>query len=195
MLNFFILGEHKNRIMKNIWFCLMLPIIFCCTTTYSQTKTVSSLDKAKVGIKKYLFETMKDYNSYQPVKWYPLEAIYTNFALTDLAEELIHKADSVTKPISFYLDAMKVRATVKDIDLKTDSIYQSYVKIVGPERKKALAYIDQYDAAEKLFKKKLIGYEITHTYRGKNSYGAYVINTSTFTLNTIFKVVDISDDE
>lgn len=180
--------------VKSRRFFLFMFVMYS-TITYSQQKSVSYLEKTKAGVRKYLFETMKDYNSYQPVKWYPLELVYSDFATTDLAAALINKADSITKPISFYLDAMKVRATVKDIDLKMDSIYQSYEKIVAPERKKALDYLSQYNTAEKLFKKKLIGYQITHAYRGKNSYGAYVIATSTFTLNTLFKVVDINDVE
>lgn len=171
-------------------FFISIPII-----AFSQQKKISTVEKVKSGVKKYLYLTMKDYSSYQPVQWGKIETIFSDYLTTDRCKTLLDSVKAIKQPFGFYFTAAKARKEVDNINLETDSIYQSYVKILGPVVSKMNPLLKKIEIEKLMFKKQVIGYYIYHTYRGKNSYGAYTIASDGYTLNTYFKVISTDSED
>jgi len=169
---------------------VLIPII-----SFSQQNKNAITEKVKSGVKKYLYLTMKDYSSYQPVQWSKVEPILSDYLTTDRCKTLLDSVKAIKEPFDFYFTAAKARKEVEDINLDTDSIYQSYVKILVPVLSKMNPLIKIIEKEKSLFKKKVIGYYVYHKYRGKNSYGAYTIGSDGYTLNTFFKVISTDSEE
>jgi hypothetical protein len=178
--------------MKRIFviFLFIIPI-----SLFAQTKGNPTLDKVKAGVKKYLYLTMKDYSSYKPVQWGKLENNYFTYYNTDRAKKLIDSAKSIKIEYEGYFDAEKERGNVPNVDLKTDSTFLSYKKLLDPVRKSILDILATVAKEKASYKNRLIGYTIYHSYRGKNSYGAYSLGSDIFTLSTTFKVIGTASDE
>lgn len=176
---------------------IMILILFAIPLViYSQTKSPSLNDKVKAGVRRYLYLTMKDYSSYKPVEWGKINIIYTSYYATDRCRSLLDSINKIKKPYLLDYEAWSARREASGIDIQTDSILQSYVKLLTPIQEKINPILKTIEKETSTFKKSVIGYSVYHSYRGKNSYGAYTIGYDTFTLNKGFKVESTeSEDE
>lgn len=161
----------------------------------AQTKNLTSLDKVKAGVKKYLYLNMKDYKSYQGVQWGKLEVIQSDYLSTQRCAALLDSIDAIKGPYTKEYDAFHERGQLEGIDLNKDSLYQSYIKLLSPIQAKVTPILNVINKERAAFKKVIIGYSIYHKYRGKNSYGAYTLAGETFTLDKKFEVESTQSDE
>lgn len=185
------LWENALNMNKRLFYILLLAPFL----SNAQPKPSPILDKVKAGVRKHLYLTMKDYSSYKPVQWGKLEQVRTSYYSTDRCEQLLDSIENIKKPYAQEYLGWELRRSATDIDLSKDSIYLDYIKILKPVQAKISPILDLMDREKKAFKTKLLGYKIYHSYRGKNSYGAYTLGSDTFILNTAFKVEGVEEEE
>lgn len=157
----------------------------------------SNEDKAKKAIKKHLSETMHDFKSYEPVKYGSLDSTYSKYynenSYKTLSKTLDIFLDSVTRIHEKTRDLMSENeiSALRYYDWYQGSKYdvqeKSDIKKFRMISRKLLDSIDvimvslKKDSTE--FKPKFNGFKISHSFRGKNSSGATVINSNDFYMN------------
>jgi hypothetical protein len=141
----------------------------------------------KDNIKSYLAKSMHDFKSYEPVQYGAIDSIYSSYhksernkELTDLfhkyhkdGEEALQKAESnfyINRSLGKYYSDMG-----KDFGQKLDSI----TKIMKKESKG--------------FNPQFVGYEVLHSFRGKNVNGATVLSTEYFILDSALNVISTEE--
>lgn len=127
----------------------------------------SNEEKAQELIKSQLKNTMKDWTSYEEVKFGKLDSTFTDYKTTEEAKtlqseisQLQDKADSI-KAISELngSNSTNERLALIRSAIKLDSIYNTHNEI---------------------YKGPFNGWSMLHKYRGNNSYGAKEVATSVF---------------
>lgn len=134
----------------------------------------SNEQKAKKVIKEYLSKNMNDFKSYEPIEFLEIEPIYSHrYESVPDAEEILRDSIGMSKMFSSLSDP----DTVKKYNIIMD-------ELMAPLRE-----------AEKNHVPKLLKYEITHRFRGKNLVGTLVLNQWTFYLDKdLTEVIDVNQN-
>lgn len=159
--------------MKNIILLLFLTLFISCT---------SKEDKAKETIDKYLYYTLHDYKSYEPVSWSKLDSLYSDYTMDDSYIDL--------EAIRYMYDTdgkeCKERLNKVNYDLEyrnSKQFIEDLLMAIVSEFYKEKVYLKKLDSIKVNFNPQFIGYKITHTYRAKNLNGAYKLSEETFFLD------------
>ena len=191
--------------MKKI--VIFLSLILTVFSSYAQQKA-TNLDKAKTLIKKELYLTLNDFNSYQPVSYSKVEKLYTDPFEDEQIQKEYNELNSYKDKTGEWSKYLSLNDTIT-----TDSIYKSVMKLgdYASEKKLYSSAQSYFEIASKLqmykfcqfivlkslnqFKPEFIGMKVIHKYRAKNSLGGYVLKTAEFRFNknmtVIIKVVDL----
>jgi hypothetical protein len=161
---------------------LLFPLAVAC-----HTKTPD--EKMKEGIKTYLSTTMHDFKSYEPVDYKKTDSVYTSYLTTDRASAL--------------LDSLKLYNKLWEAIIKEAREYTYTSPTTGLRLlKQGRAYQAKIDSVNKIidsekttFVKRFNGYEMAHTFRGKNMNGATIITTKRFYFDTTYKVTEAVEVE
>lgn len=186
---------------------ILLCLLFILCNSYSQQNSLL-LNKAKTLIKKQLFLTINDFNSYQPVSYSKVDKLYTSPSGN---EQIVKEY----KELNAYKDATGTWSKFLSLNdtTKTDTVCNIVMKLGNSASEKKLYTEAQeyYKIASNIqfyrlyqiiilkslheFKPEFIGMKVIHKYRSKNPLGAYILKTSEFRFNknmtTILEVVDL----
>ena len=151
--------------MKRVYvsLCIIL-LLFSCSK--------SPEEMAQSLIQDHLKNTMKDWSSYESVKFGSLDSAFTIYADTQEAILEMRKIDSVKKIVNDFQDKSNgdVCAALK-VQLLDSAIYYNDV---------AKKLFDEYSRKLNSFKGAFDGWKMEHTFRGNNSYGAKTIGVVLF---------------
>lgn len=121
----------------------------------------SNEEKAKGLIESHLKETMKDWSSYEPVNYSPLDSTFNEYKNTP--------------------EGAKIQLEVSKLQLQSDSLrYIHDLKGALKSIEKAIELDSIYKVNAKSYKGYFNGWQMIHKYRGNNSYGAKTIATTAF---------------
>jgi hypothetical protein len=169
--------------MKKI---ILIFFITCPLFIFSQTQKISEYDKVKNTIRKNLSNTMNDYKSYQPVKWFGFEKVYFDFEDTKEGKALQDSATVNLTEAKWWSELATLRKSSIPESYYTDSIFIHNLNLAKKYIKIAEKFNEDEKYKKSLFKRELLFYKVYHTFRGKNAYGAFVINSYVFFVNKDF---------
>lgn len=157
--------------------------------------SVSNEQKAKQLIKDHLKSTMNDYSSYEPIEFSQLDTVYSSY-YEDSTYKVINRcyesSNEFLKTIEKYIeDANEFNSRIGRIVDRRGMAFEKYL----PETKNK---VDSLSVAMKNFrhnyKPKMTGFSMNHKMRGKNAFGANVVNEMVFFFdNSLSKVTDVMD--
>jgi len=150
--------------MKKLVFCVLVSLAFLLACNKSNEK------KAQDMIKSYILENANDPNSYESIEFGNIDTIYTH-----------HWDDSTYQAINnskyeFLNDPSIVNDPNFDVDKHFDSLNNA---------------LEAYEKNFKGVPSKLI---MTHKFRANNSFGAKVINTTSFYFDTELSRIDSTEN-
>lgn len=157
-------------------FLFLLALVISC-------KQKSREDLMKDGIKEYLSKTMHDFKSYEPVEFKKPDSTYTNYLTSDRGQALYDSIDNynklqedlLTRAKEYTYTAPRVALEILKEGRVYNAIADSLIKIRDKEKAD--------------FIKKFNGYEMLHSFRGKNMNGATILTTKRFYFDTTFTVI------
>lgn len=142
----------------------VLLFLFSCSKSPEET--------SQFLIQDYLKNTMKDWESYESVKFGSLDSAFTIY--TDTQESIFEmkKIDSINNISSDFQNRANenISAALK-VELLDSAIFYN-------EMGKKL--LNEYNRKLNSFKGEFNGWKMEHTFRGNNSYGAKTIETMLF---------------
>lgn len=153
----------------------LLPFIVSC-----HTKTAE--EKMKEGIKTYLSKTMHDFKSYEPVEFKKPDSVYTSYGESERGLELLDSIKRYNKLHESYLDQ------ARSYTYTSPRVALSILNVGSVYGAKADSLLKLIDKETPLFERKFNGYEMVHSFRGKNMNGATIITTKRFYFDSAFNV-------
>ena len=135
----------------------------------------SEQKKAERFVKRYIKERINDPESYESVSFSPVEKVtrpFTKTAAYKMWVELFDEAKADFDMAYVYKDLDKMEFN--------------------------LEYMNKYDSCRKADEAQWnpgTEYKITHTYRGKNAFGAVIKETTTYYIDSTFSVVTYTEEE
>jgi hypothetical protein len=163
-----------------------LAILFAvCALLGCKAKTREDILKEK--IKAHLSKTMHDFKSYEPVQYGSIDSLFSTYDKTERYAEL--------KSMFFEYKSLT------DESLKEANTYLYANRTTGKYYSdKATILAHKLDSLSKLikiewneFKPQFIGYNILHSFRGKNMNGATILTTEYFILDSALNVISTED--
>jgi hypothetical protein len=172
----------KNQTKATFLVLLMLVNSVCSSQGAAQTKE----QKAKAGILKYVKANFNDPSSYQVVE---SSKLFTETSVFTEEEEQKFATDSILLEMSLQFAKNEFANTQSDTS-------QSKLRSMLTKYDEGLAAIAMKKMEIEWNRKPIItGYNITHKYRARNAFGALVLMSSKYYLNTKFEVVSMVDPE
>jgi hypothetical protein len=169
--------------MKKLLLVLLLPMIFGCAFTGQQ--------KAEKLIKKYLDSSLNDPHSYEPISFGKLDTIYSppikNKLYKNLEEEIFKKGVRLLMLEKYGMDSVAGDKGYRSTNYDADLLHLETKSI----REDSVAEEKKIDSLTKKIKQSPYIFQMTHTYRAKNGFGALIASTSTFFVTQDFKQVVI----
>jgi len=186
---------------------LIIICLFIVANTYSQQKT-TPLSRAKRLIRMELFNTLNDFKSYAPVSYSNIEKFYSDPLENDRVLDAIRELNEIGSRLGDWEKHLSVTDTITT-DTISEIIGRLHDRALEKELyKPALEYskmkvdLRLYRMQQNIIstlieihKPEFVGMKITHTFRAKNSFGAYIISTKEFrfdrSINKILSIVDL----
>lgn len=163
--------------MKRFLFIIYIFTISISGICQNQTRLI----KAKALLRSYIKNNINDYSSYSPISYSKVDSLFTS------PEENENIRDAYKTAIE-----SKEKAGLDNIDISVDisSMIEEFNKNPNDYDAEKVWYIKKYNLDRKCFymlvdnfRKKFIGWKITHKYRAKNIYNATVLYSSEFMFN------------
>lgn len=155
-------------------------MMVCITQFFSSCKNKSKEQLAIEASTIYLKKNMNDPSSYESIEWHSFEPTFGSYEYSREGSEYLKK--------------------IKKFERQVDSIgklikQQSNNDVLKINYKLGAEYVERmYDTilskSDTMKPNVLVGYSIKHKMRGKNSYGALVLNDMKFYLDTNFVVLN-----
>lgn len=154
-------------------------------------------DKAKKAIEKSLSETMHDFKSYESVKFGKLDSTFSAYyddpsykKKSNAASLLLDSVNKVHETLQSLIEVNERSAITYSDWYKGSDFDMRERKAIKRNRTNSKILLDSLDRImialkqdSAAFKPSFTGYKISHTFRGKNSNGATIINSKDFYLN------------
>jgi hypothetical protein len=167
--------------MKNILLFTLISLILSSCSNNEK--------KAKKLIKDYLKTTMNDYSSYEPMEFSKLDSTKSMFESSERGKSLLDLQQITLKAATFNMEQM---AKTYNSPLIDSLFNQSFKR----DMRESDSLFDLIKREREHFKPELIGWEISHTFRGKNGFGGTIINNIGFrfdiNLTEIIEVIDFN---
>ncbi|KAF5068325.1 hypothetical protein DSECCO2_244210 [anaerobic digester metagenome] len=157
---------------------IILVVVACNTSNESQAKKL---------IKEYLKTTMNDFSSYESVEFSELDSCFTLYYDSEEAKNLSEMIESEKKYNEFLSEKIESFIQRDFSNELIESFKNSYDK--SQIRIDSLFQADI--EAHQSFIPEFIGFEMTHKFRGKNAFGALILNEYVFLFDKDFtKVIE-----
>ena len=189
--------------MKHIKF--YLPILLAIMLVSCASKE----DKANKLIKQYMYESLYDYESYEPMKT-TVDTLYADIRLDKEAYALAMVGQKNLEKVNEYLD--KAKSAQRSMDIWSDS-YTSYGRSQYNEAKAMfrdnlnearrcmrqvyaamLKILDREEALQQCNKDEFVGWKVEHRFRCKTKGGNSTIGEYVFTTDKDLKEIIASFD-
>lgn len=158
--------------MKQIAGLTLVLLICSCSKSKDQ--------KAKDLIVDHLKISMNDYNSYQSIDFSKLDSTVTTYMSSQSAKEKVSIVNSIKDSVE---ELQRQLLYSEDIDKR-----RHIIKLLDSSS----AILTTMQKENNYFKPQFNGYAMSHSFRGKNSFGALVLNVDTFYFDkTLSKIVAI----
>ena len=140
--------------------------------------------KFKKAIREELRLTLHDFKSYEPVQFGKIEAAESVY--TDLPEvgNYLGKSESYLKLVNEYND----KADIYDNDYSREK-YRQYSSLSSEALYNAKKYMEKVDSIKLHFDPKIIGWQMTHTFRAKSLGGNLGIHHYIYIVDKEYKKV------
>ncbi|RYZ54160.1 MAG: hypothetical protein EOP49_05760 [Sphingobacteriales bacterium] len=168
-------------------FPLLLLVFAACS---------SREDGAQEAVRVHLEHKMNDFSSYEPVSFSHVDSFFSTPEYVPTIQQLqesIAKKDSIYSDLKIAYQARLDLGNKIEADPATQVLAAAIVKTSDELRELTI----QRDAALQNFHPEWIGFYIDHTYRGKNKYGAIVLDYERFILDkekdSVTGTIDLED--
>ncbi len=173
----------NNHIL--LFFCL---IILSCSSEEQKMQKI---------IKGYLYKTLDDYKSYEPIEFQPSDSLFSDWTmdpmlpvLEALNEKYSHQKDSLKREMD------RKRAYGYSAESILSSDWNDYVEATFFT---TMRYKSIRDSIKNHFVSEFIGFGIDHSFRAKNRLGATIRNNYQFIIDpsktAVIEVRDIDEGE
>jgi len=165
--------------MKNILIIIVLILSVFSTQAISKKRTtpiVTKEQKTKVLIKKYLFEHLNDFNSYEPVLYSQIDTLFSSIESDPIYKTKVLEAVKMKKECD---ETQKLIVDLapysKDINNDKDILERIWKKYFD-KLQQNIKYVEFY-------KGNPIGFKLNHKYRANNLVGAKTLSETVFGFN------------
>lgn len=130
----------------------------------------SNEEKAQELIKANLKETMKDWDSYEPVSFSKMDSTFTEY------KDLPEAAKIEMKIAKLQMESDSIRSLAKSANKGSEQLFnQALAKV-----REAIKLDSIYNINKDIYTGNFNGWQMIHKYRGNNSYGAKDLATTVF---------------
>lgn len=183
--------------MKKLLLLLLVATIYGCT---------SKEEKAQELIKKSMFETLYDFQSYEPINEAKVDSLFASayndsiavlyankyIVLMSLSDEASEKAEKEIESMKIWGSSSSSYGLSQYNEAKSKATGQSLLGLRYLSN--AMKYSDSLKLRIKTIEPKFIGYKMIHKFRCKNKGGNYSIGNYEYTFDpSIEKIITITD--
>ncbi len=171
--------------MKKILF-IGLFFLFGCTFTKQQ--------KAEKLIKEYMKHHLNDYDSYQVVNTEKPDTAYKDYLVDDSTGKSLFSLLLAQKGLVNLEDSLLTAYEDKPIDLQSEPYITMSEKRLNKNKEKLDGLVSLIKERKDSYKKIFKGWSITQSYRAKNGFGALVLHTEIFQIDSAFtQITDVEE--
>jgi hypothetical protein len=172
---------------------ILLLLLLLPFSIFGQKKTASTpLEKMKGAIKTYLYENMNDFNSYQPVSFSPIQEVQVDFSAMPESLTLTKQMVTLMRKAKPYTDQMEyLKKLWGEKSIENNKEYLSNVDSAKKYRGLADSIKSIAENKIRLYNSLETEYKVTHKFRGKNTFGAYILNNYEFTFNHSYQITNV----
>lgn len=128
----------------------------------------SEEQKMQKVIKDFLYQTLDDYKSYEPIEFQPADSLFSDWTM----DSLLPKIESDYSKMKAIADSLEIESKRKaglgySLDNVTDDINMYIIATYYTK----VAYSEKRDSIKNNFVSEFIGYGINHSFRAKNRMG------------------------
>jgi PBP1b-binding outer membrane lipoprotein LpoB len=150
-------------------------IIMLIVLIFFNSCSVSPEEKAQDNVKKYLMGNMNDPKSYESVSFGKLDSMFSSFDESEEGIELIKQEKELSDKLNELdekINHTQSLSELSEIEKSGKIIIEKRKNIIDLKFEKSLSYKGEF-----------IGFELKHSFRGKNKMGGLVLENSTFILD------------
>ena len=174
---------------KSVIFSIIILVVTACSINNNERK-------AKKLIKDYLKMNMNDFASYEPMAFSPIDTSFSKAETAPAYQSLMNQYKANREDKKYWeniLEEVNNRNKVygRIIDKRGPFIEES----VLPENEAScVKLLKEIESVKTHFKPKMIGYQISHQFRGANAFGGKIISYKIFYFDkAITRIINFDD--